>query len=82
MRPLDMQPPLGGSDGCQADTAWPRFTLAQEDIFYHDFQDLGDIPEVEIEHDNSGPGPAWHCQEVVVYDMTNNNKRYAYPCDR
>jgi hypothetical protein len=29
---------------------------AQEDIFYHDFQNLGEIQEVEIEHDNSGAG--------------------------
>ncbi len=30
----------------------------------------------------SDAGPGWHCQEVVVFDMTENNKRYAFPCDR
>ena len=34
----------------------------QEDIFYHEYVDLGDVSEVELEHDNSGPGPGWHLQ--------------------
>ena len=55
----------------------------QEDIFYHNHPDLGDILEVEIEHDNKGFGPSWHCQEVVIFDTsTTPNKRFAFPCDR
>jgi hypothetical protein len=57
------------------------FERGQEDIFYHEYVDLGDITEVEIEHDNSGPAPGWHCQEVIVWDMTTN-KRYSFFCDR
>ena len=57
------------------------FERGQEDIFYHEYVDLGEITEVEIEHDNSGPAPGWHCQEVIVWDMTTN-KRYSFFCDR
>jgi hypothetical protein len=39
----------------------------QEDIFFITFADLGDLSEVEIEHDNSGLSPGWHCQEVCVH---------------
>ncbi len=38
--------------------------LLQEDIFFLTCQDLGELSEVEIEHDNSGPSPGWHCEQV------------------
>jgi hypothetical protein len=53
----------------------------QEDVFYHDDMDMGDIKELEIGHDNSGVGPSWHLQEVIIFDLTAN-KRFAFPCDR
>ena len=39
------------------------------------------MAEVEIEHDNSGAGPGWHCEQVVVYDESSN-RSFAFPCDR
>lgn len=42
-----------------------RLRLAcQVDVFFKEYPDLGDIPEVEIEHDNSGMKPGWHCEQV------------------
>ncbi|KAG1672531.1 hypothetical protein FOA52_002840, partial [Chlamydomonas sp. UWO 241] len=64
------------------DSSKNDFERGNEDIFYAKFSDLGEIPEVEIEHDNSGPGPGWHCQEIVVFDLTADNKRMCFPCDQ
>eukprot|EP00798_Chlamydomonas_sp_ICE-L_P018434 gene18434-24910_t len=77
---------LFGSNGMDTgkvklDTSKNNFERAQMDIFQFEFPDLGDIPEVEIEHDNSGMGPGWHCEQVVVNDDTTN-KSYIFTCDR
>lgn len=63
------------------ETSKNNFERGQEDIFYTEFPDLGDVVEVEIGHDNSGFAPGWHCEQVVVVDETAN-QRYAFPCDR
>lgn len=55
--------------------------LVQEDLFFTEFPGLGDITEIEIGHDNSGPSPGWHCEQVVVIDETAN-KTFTFPCDR
>ena len=66
---------------CKLETSKNNFERGQEDIFFIDFPDLGDVMEVEIAHDNSGLAPGWHCEQVVVVDETTN-QRYAFPCDR
>lgn len=33
-------------------------------MFFLEFPDLGDIPEIEIGHDDKGPFSGWHCQQV------------------
>ncbi|KAJ9527245.1 hypothetical protein QJQ45_025481 [Haematococcus lacustris] len=53
----------------------------QMDVFFITFANLGPVTAVEIEHDNSGAAPGWHCEQVVVVDETAN-ARYAFPCDR
>jgi hypothetical protein len=54
----------------------------QEDIFFITSPPLGEVVrEVEIEHDNSGAAPGWHCEQVVVVDETSG-KRFTFPCDR
>ena len=59
------------------------FERGNTDTFFTEFLDLGDIPEVEVEHDNAGVGPGWHLQGVVVTDETvDPPKRFSFPCDR
>ncbi len=36
----------------------------QVDTFVVKGTDIGDVTRVIIGHDNSGPGPAWHCKQV------------------
>ncbi len=42
--------------------------------------DVGDVNKVVISHDNTGLGPAWHCQEVDVFNPATQ-KTYYFPCD-
>ena len=59
------------------------FERGNIDTFFKELLDLGDIPEVEVEHDNAGVGPGWHLQGVVVTDETAvPPKRFSFPCDR
>ena len=41
-----------------------NFERAQTDVFVVKGTDIGDIQKVVVWHDNSGPGPAWHLQQV------------------
>ena len=44
-----------------------NFERAQVDMFVVKGTDIGDIQRVVVWHDNSGPGPAWHLQQVCNY---------------
>jgi hypothetical protein len=35
---------------------------------------LGDIKKIYIEHDNTGKGPWWHIEKVIVTNNSSNNK--------
>ena len=41
-----------------------NFERAQTDVFVVKGTDIGDVQRVVVWHDNSGPGPAWHLQQV------------------
>lgn len=43
--------------------------------------DLGELAEIEIGHDNSGMGPGWHLEQVVVVAEASG-RRWVFPCDR
>ena len=59
----------------------PPLPYLQTDLFHFTLLDLGDITEVDIGHDDSGPSPGWHLQHVVVYDDTAK-KSFCFFCDR
>lgn len=42
---------------------------------------LGSLQRLRIGHDNSGPGPGWFLDKVIVDDM-DNNRVYDFPCNR
>lgn len=63
------------------ETSKNNFERGEEDIFFIEFPDLGDVVEIEIGHDNSGMAPGWHCEQVVIVDELTN-QRYAFPCDK
>ena len=45
-----------------------NFERAQTDVFAVKGTDIGDVQRVVVWHDNSGPGPAWHLQQVCVWE--------------
>jgi lipoxygenase homology domain-containing protein 1 len=49
-----------------------NFERGMEDVFFVTAPDLGQLTEVVIEHDNSGPAPSWHCEQVRN-DMPHGN---------
>ncbi len=43
--------------------------------------DLDDLDKIRIGHDNSGAGPGWHLDRVVVQNPVNG-KSVEFPCGR
>lgn len=52
-----------------------------QDVFCVELPDTGELAAVEVGHDNSGPAPGWHLEQVVVVDE-GTNKRWTFACDR
>ena len=42
---------------------------------------LGKLHRVRISHDNSGFGPGWYLDKIIV-DDSNQNRVYEFPCSR
>ncbi len=79
---LTMFGAAGSSAGpFKLETSKNNFERGAEDIFFVEHPDVGDIKEIEIGHDNSGPSPGWHLQQVVVVDEATA-KRWIFGCDR
>ncbi|GIL93966.1 hypothetical protein Vretimale_245 [Volvox reticuliferus] len=47
--------------------------------FIIDDEDLGDLLEITIGHDNTGHGPSWHLDHVEVTNL-KTNVTYLFPC--
>ena len=52
------------------DTSADNFARGATDVFVFESPFLGEIQSVKIGHDNSGFGPAWRLDEVLVEDAT------------
>ena len=52
------------------DTSADNFARGATDVFVFESPFLGEIQSVKIGHDNSGFGPAWKLDEVLVEDAT------------
>ena len=57
------------------------FEAGHMDEFYIRAVDLGSLEKVRIGHDNSGAGPGWFLDKIVVEDP-HSSKTYEFPCDR
>ena len=51
------------------------------DEFFFEASALGTLKRLRIGHDNSGVGPGWFLDKVIVDDM-ENNRVYEFPCYR
>ncbi|GLC54185.1 hypothetical protein PLESTB_000832700 [Pleodorina starrii] len=47
--------------------------------FIIDDEELGDVLEITIGHDNTGPGPSWHLDHVTVTNL-KTNVTWLFPC--
>ena len=51
------------------------------DEFPLEFPSIGKIRKLRIGHDNSGVGPGWYLDKVIVDDI-GKEKVYEFPCHR
>lgn len=56
------------------------FERGTESTFFFDLPDLGEVSSIDIGHDGSGLGSAWHLDSVVVRDETTR-KEWRFPHD-
>ncbi|KAK2194040.1 hypothetical protein NP493_3g07026 [Ridgeia piscesae] len=72
---------LGDSGERRLDTSKNNFERAQQDEFVLECPSLGTLHRVRISHDNSGFGPGWFLDKIIV-DDTSQNRVYEFPCQR
>lgn len=57
------------------------FERAQTDTFGFDLVDLGELKKITIGHDNSGFGPSWFLDKVVI-TRESDEKKWYFLCGR
>lgn len=57
------------------------FERGKVDEFEMDLPHVGPLTMLRVRHDNSGTGPGWFLDKIVVTDTTKN-KTYEFPCNR
>ncbi|XP_030849367.1 lipoxygenase homology domain-containing protein 1 [Strongylocentrotus purpuratus] len=72
----------GGDSGeHKLDNSKNNFEKGKEDEFVIDSIALGPLQKVRIGHDNTGPGPAWFLDKIIIDDL-ELNATYEFPCGR
>ncbi|CAH1787210.1 unnamed protein product [Owenia fusiformis] len=71
----------GDSGERRLDTSKNNFEKGTVDEFIIESPCLGALKRVRIGHDNSGMGPGWFLDKVIVDDM-DQNRVYDFPCNR
>ncbi|XP_071500737.1 lipoxygenase homology domain-containing protein 1-like [Diadema antillarum] len=72
----------GGDSGeHKLDNSKNNFERGREDEFVIDSIALGELRKIRIGHDNTGPGPAWYLDKVII-DNLEQQTTYEFPCGR
>ncbi|XP_076859680.1 lipoxygenase homology domain-containing protein 1 [Brachyhypopomus gauderio] len=59
-----------------------KFERKQMDVFrFHDVLSLGELSKIRVWHDNKGPGPGWHLENIDIKDELMD-QTFRFPCDR
>ncbi|KAK2837787.1 hypothetical protein Q5P01_014999 [Channa striata] len=59
-----------------------KFERKMKDVFrFPDMLSLGQLSKVRVWHDNKGPAPGWHLENIEVKDETMD-ETFRFPCDR
>ena len=78
---------LYGKDGTNSgerflDNAEDNFENGKTDTFTFDSRNLGDLKGVLIRHDNSGNKPGWFLDRIQVFNDSELNGAWTFPCNR
>ncbi|CAF1252253.1 unnamed protein product [Adineta steineri] len=57
------------------------FEQNQEDVFEIKILTLGKLKKIRIRHDNSGLGPGWYLDRILIHD-TKTDQRYHFICEK
>ena len=71
----------GNSNERELDNADDNFENGNTDTFSLEMDDIGDITQVRIRHNNSGHNPGWFLDRITVHNETSH-KEYNFPCHR
>ncbi|XP_071954737.1 lipoxygenase homology domain-containing protein 1-like [Antedon mediterranea] len=71
----------GKTDDIELKTKSDVFEKGDEDNFKIEAADVGKLYKMRIWHDNSGLGPGWHLDKVVV-EQVATRKKYTFNCQR
>ncbi|XP_074659812.1 lipoxygenase homology domain-containing protein 1-like [Tubulanus polymorphus] len=58
------------------------FQRSQSDIFSLKGNCLGPLHKIRIQHDNTGIGPGWFLDRVVITDLKHPKWKYFFPCNQ
>eukprot|EP01046_Picozoa_sp_COSAG06_P033716 COSAG06_NODE_3464_length_5301_cov_4.178201_1_plen_1602_part_01 len=58
------------------------FERGAVNVFTVNSNPIGDIQRIRIGHDNSGPGPGWFCEKIIVEGKEGVTGRWEFPCGR
>ncbi|KAF5837533.1 hypothetical protein DUNSADRAFT_4226 [Dunaliella salina] len=77
---IEMYGSKGAVGQTRLETSANNFERNHADMFVVRGTDIGDVEKVVISHDNSGAGPAWHCQQVDIFNPSTQ-RTYTFPCN-
>ncbi|CAF3034138.1 unnamed protein product [Rotaria sp. Silwood2] len=58
------------------------FEKNQVDTFHVESDYIEELTKLRIEHDNTGRGPGWFLDRIVVTDLKNSSTKYIGICNR
>eukprot|EP00050_Salpingoeca_kvevrii_P015164 m.44214 g.44214 ORF g.44214 m.44214 type:complete len:3379 (-) comp6188_c0_seq3:109-10245(-) len=57
------------------------FRPGSVDVFDFDFEDVGELQAITIEHDNAGDAPEWHLQQIELREQLSR-RHYLFRCNQ
>lgn len=71
----------GNSGERELDNGSDNFEKGDTDVFSLEMEDLGDINQVRIRHNNTEDNPGWFLDKIVVHNETTD-REWTFPCSR
>ncbi len=71
----------GNSGERELDNHANNFEVGANDVFSIEMEDIGEIERVRVRHDNSGEGPGWFLDRVIIHNERTDSE-VVFPCNR